>query len=110
MTWQTFAIMAAIAGTFAGLRDIVGAIRKARRRLTEAEREAIREPIEVRTLVLDSTKQAVELQAAVLLQIRTSLIEAEKRADAAEKERDQLKDENRRLLIQLGRAHMEGKN
>lgn len=107
MTWQTFAIMAAIAGTFAGLRDIVGAFRKARQRLTEAERAAIREPIEVRTLVLDSTKQAVELQSAVLLQVRNSLIEAEKRAGEAEAERDRLRDENRRLLIQLGRAHME---
>lgn len=78
MSVTTVFIVAAIGGAFAFLRDIIKTIRDRRKRVTAEEAEAIRGPIEVRTMILDDTQKAVALQSAIMLALQGSLADAQR--------------------------------
>lgn len=103
-------VIAAIVGPLAFGRDILGAYRKRRDHLMAEERDAIREPIEIRSMVLKDASGAVALQSALLLEGRSALaaettrrIAAEAERDAAETKLSAAEERERNLLVQLGR-------
>lgn len=83
MNVATIFLLSAIVGVAAFGRDIIGALFKQRKRLTEDKARAIREPYEVTRIIMDSTNEAVSLQATLLLEVRTSLEEERKGRMAA---------------------------
>lgn len=70
MNVSTVFILAGIAGVVTFARDIVAQIRTHYRNVTERERAQLREPVEIRGMILDNTRDAVSLQSALLLDLR----------------------------------------
>lgn len=111
MSAGTIFLIAGIAGVFGFGRDIIGLLFKSRKIMTEGQSRASREPFELNNIILNSTKEAVDLQAAMMVELRVSLEEERKARVMAVAEaaalKVQLEATKQDLYSALLRAHKE---
>lgn len=112
MNWAILFPVAAVAAVFGFGRDLLGLVVRNRRKYIESGREQIMQPLEVHGIVLKDTKDVLAVQSTLLLELRNSVADLDRRRVQAEAERDAMavrvkeaEAERTRLLIQLGQAY-----
>lgn len=111
MSAGTVFLIAGIAAVFGFGRDIIGLLFKSRKMISESKSRADREPYDLNAIILDNTKEAVAVQSALLLELRTSVAEERKgkleaQATSAALQL-QLDDTKKELYSALIRLHKE---
>jgi hypothetical protein len=106
MSDGTIFLVVALVTLIAYGRDLFSAARTRGKRLDKDAERAHREPFEMSNIILDSTKEAVDVQTAVLLDLRMSLEDEMRKRKIAEQERDTAK---RELYAYIVEQHLKGK-
>lgn len=111
MSAGTVFLIAGIAAVFGFGRDIVGLLFKGRRMVSESKARADHEPYEMSTVILGNAKAVVDVQSALMIELKVSVEDEKKRRVSAEAElaavRVELESTKQDLYAALLREHRE---
>lgn len=85
VTSNEIMVVSALVVVLTYVRDLYVRMRQRHKDLTKEERESLREPVEVRGLVMDNTRDAVNLQSTILQEYRQDIVHKQEEISALRK-------------------------
>jgi hypothetical protein len=99
----TVFVLAAVVSLLTFARDLAVHLKQRHVNLTADERASLREPVEIRGMVMDNTRDAMTLQSALLLDLRNELTRLREENNELRRKNVELERKERELYIQIGR-------